>query len=145
MIAHGYLCKPNGLKIATDLDLTSVSMADGDFQALSLAKVMDTPELNSLVVDSYIKSGCNCQTICFSVTVQHATNLAKAFIASGILAQVISGAMGLEERANVLKGYREGRVQILCNCQVLTKGFDAPETACIIVAKPTRSRLLYHW
>lgn len=143
MIAHGYLCKPNGLKIATDLDLTSVSMADGDFQALSLAKVMDTPELNSLVVDSYIRSGCNCQTICFSVTVQHATNLAKAFIASGILAQVISGAMGLEERASVLKGYREGRVQVLCNCQVLTEGFDAPETACIIVAKPTRSRLLY--
>jgi ATP-dependent helicase IRC3 len=143
MISDGYLCRPNGLRIATDLDLTTVTMVDGDFQALSLARVMDTPEINGLVVNSYLKSGCHCQTICFSVTVQHATNLAKAFNASGVLAQVISGAMGCEERASVLKDYRAGRVQVLCNCQVLTEGFDAPETACIIVAKPTRSKLLY--
>jgi len=143
LIHEGYLCRPKGIKIATDIDLSNVTTVDGDFLPASLASIMDTSEINTLVVDTYLKSGARVPTICFGVTVRHAMNLAEAFHRAGVSAKVIHGSMPKEERASTICEYRRGDIEVLCNCAVLTEGFDAPETACVIIAKPTRSRLLY--
>ncbi len=143
MIADGYLCSPKGLKIATDIDLSKVKSVDEDFQVSSLAEVMDTKELNEIAVDAYLKNANGKQTICFGVTVQHAKNLAACFQNYDVSAKAIYGDMPKDERANILKEYRSGNIQVLCNCNVLTEGFDAPETACVIVARPTKSKGLY--
>lgn len=143
LIEEGYLCRPEGKKVATDIDFSKVTLADGDFAPTSLARVMDTPEMNALIVDAYRKSEVQSKTICFAVTVQHAYNIAEAFKQAGISVAVVSGAMERAERSKIIEGYRSGGIQVLCNCQVLTEGFDAPETACVIVARPTKSRLLY--
>jgi hypothetical protein len=34
-------------------------------------------------------------------------------------------------------------VQVLTNCMVLTEGFDAPHTSCVVIARPTKSPGLY--
>ena len=65
MIKQGFLVQPVGFKIATDLDLTNVKTADNDFQQSSLASIMDTPEMNRLVVDAYVKKANNRKCICF--------------------------------------------------------------------------------
>ena len=36
-----------------------------------------------------------------------------------------------------------GEIRVLCNCMILTEGFDAPETACVIIGRPTQSPGLY--
>lgn len=143
LIEAGYLCQPEGRKVATNIDFSDVVVSDGDFASASLAKVMDTPELNRLVVDSYLQNSPQAKAICFSVTVQHSHNLAYYFNKAGISASVVSGSMSHEERTSIIQAYLCGNVQVLCNCQILTEGFDAPETACVIVARPTKSRLLY--
>ena len=143
MIEEEYLCQPNGVKVATDLDLSKIKTSDGDFQVASLASVMNTPEINQLAVDSYIKEAENRKAICFGVTIQHAHNLASLFRKHGIHAQAVYGKMPKQERASILKDYHSGHIQVLCNCQILTEGFDAPDTSCILVARPTQSRGLY--
>lgn len=143
MIQEGYLCKPKGLKVATDLDMGSVKSTDGDYQASSLAKVMDTPELINLVIKAYQEHAEGLPTICFATSVQHAKNLAEAFKKINISSEAIYGDMPKEERAILIEQYRTGKISILTNCQVLTEGFDAPETSCIIVARPTKSPALY--
>lgn len=143
MIADGYLCPPKGIKVSTDIDLSKVKMGDGDFQAESLAKVMDVPEIRQIVVDAYQKEGEGRQTICFGVNIQHAHNLSSLFNDFGISSEAIHGRMSKSEREKVLNRYRSGQIQVLCNCQVLTEGFDAPETSCVIVARPTQSKGLY--
>lgn len=143
MIQDGYLCSPKGLKIATDLDLSNVKTEDGDFQASSLAQAMDLPEMNRLVVESYRNHASDRKALCFGVTVQHAANLSDTFQRQGISSKLVHGGMAKEERSAIIKDYRNGAIQVLCNCQVLTEGFDAPETACVIVARPTKSRGLY--
>ena len=40
------------------------------------------------------------------------------------------------------KGNLQG-TQILCNFGVLTMGFDAPGTSCVIIGRPTKSVVLY--
>jgi len=39
--------------------------------------------------------------------------------------------------------YKSGETQVLTNCFLASYGFDAPETACIVLARPTRSLVLY--
>lgn len=143
MVEDGYLCRPNGLRIATDLDLSKVRLDGEDFQATSLAAVMDTPEINHLIAEAYVQHAFGQQAIAFGVTVQHAVNLAEALKQRGISAKAIHGSMGQEERAKAIADYRSGSLKVLTNCQVLIEGFDAPETSCIIVARPTQSRGLY--
>lgn len=143
MIADGWLVKPFALKIKTDLDLTKVEQSSGDFEAKSLASVMDTVQINNLVVSTYQEKAFGRKTIVFCVNVQHAHNLTKKFQAQGISASVIHGEMLKPERDSIITAFKDGRIQVLVNCQILTEGFDVPETDCIIVARPTKSRGLY--
>lgn len=143
MIDEGWLVRPQGFKIATDVNLASVKSVDGDFVQASLAKVMDTLEMNSLIIESYIKRAYGKQAICFGVSVDHAKNLAAGFMARGIASKAISGETPRQEREQTIQEYRDGKITVLSNCQVLTEGIDLPETECIIVARPTRSKGLY--
>lgn len=143
MIAEGYLCQPQGIKIKTDIDLSKVQMGNGDFQVESLSQVVDVPEIRHLVVEAYLKEGQSRKAICFGVTIQHAHNLAELFNHYGIAAEAIHGGMVKHERESAIRRYRSGQTQVLCNCQVLTEGFDAPETSCVLIARPTQSRALY--
>lgn len=139
LIEAGYLVRPQSIKVAHDLDLTAVKKDGDDFSSASLAQVMDTPSMRNLVVEAFEKSSPERQTICFGVSVEHALNLCCGFRAKGFKAEVVSGSTPKAERDRILRDYREGRIQILCNCQILTEGFDAPETSCVIVARPTKS------
>jgi superfamily II DNA or RNA helicase len=144
MIEEGYLCPPKGIKIATDIDLSLVKMGgDDDFQAESLSQVMDVPEIRQIIVDAYLSHGEGRQTICFGVTVQNACNLCELFKQSGIKAALIHGGTPKQERTDILKRYRTRQIQVLCNCNVLTEGFDSCETSCVIVARPTQSTGLF--
>jgi superfamily II DNA or RNA helicase len=90
MIENEYLCPPKGIKIATDLDLSTVKIDDSDFSQNALAKVMDTPPINDLVVKTYKEKALDRKTICFSVSVEHAHNLKDHFRKEGITSEAIS-------------------------------------------------------
>ena len=136
MIDEGWLVPPTGYKIATDIDLSSVHTVDGDFVQSSLAKVMDTPEMTSLVIESYIKLAKDRQAICFGVNVNHAKNLAAGFMARGIASKSIHGEMPIQERECILEEFRTGSIEVLCNCQILTKALICPQVSCVIVQSP---------
>jgi superfamily II DNA or RNA helicase len=36
-----------------------------------------------------------------------------------------------------------GKVDVVCNCAVLTEGWDRPEASCLVLARPTKSLGLY--
>lgn len=143
LIALGFLCKPVGIKITTDLDLSTVKTEDGDFVTTSLASVMNTPQMNELVVNAYIEQASNRKTVCFAVNISHAKSLAEAFRSRGITSEAIYGELPSHERENLLKRFQNGNISILTNCQILTEGWDCPEVDCVLVAKPTQSKGLY--
>ncbi len=46
-------------------------------------------------------------------------------------------------RRRLIRDFKAKRIKVLCNCQVLTTGFDAPDVTHIVIARPTISRVLY--
>ncbi len=55
----------------------------------------------------------------------------------------VTGQMPAADRHEALRRFRAGDLKILTNCMVLTEGFDAPSLACIVMARPTGSPVLY--
>ena len=74
---------------------------------------------------------------------EHACNVAATFSEKGIIAKALSGHTEFDERQQILTDFREGRIQVLTNCMVLTEGYDEPSVSGIILARPTKSSLLY--
>lgn len=48
-----------------------------------------------------------------------------------------------EMREDYIDQFQKGKLQFLCSCGVFLEGFDAPPTALIGMARPTKSRSLY--
>src|SRR5512133_550315 len=59
------------------------------------------------------------------------------------MAAWVCGKTEREERRRVLAEFAAGKVQVVCNCGVLTEGFDDPGVEVIIMGRPTKSRSLY--
>ncbi len=143
MIQEGYLCPPIGIKIATDLDLSNVQSDNGDYSAVSLSKMMDTEQINDLIAKTYLEKAAGRKALCFGVSILHAENLANRFKTHGVRAETINGNMAIDDRENVLKLFKNGEIDVLTNCMVLTEGFDCPSVDAVIIARPTKSKGLY--
>jgi superfamily II DNA or RNA helicase len=59
------------------------------------------------------------------------------------LAEWVCGETAKDKRAEILSRFASGETAVVCNCGVLTEGFDNPAVEVIIMARPTKSRSLY--
>lgn len=140
----GYLCPIRGLTIRTNTSIENVPVStDGDYDPEKLADAVDTEARNRVIVQTYLAHGEGRPAIVFVANVRHAERVAIEFRKRGIAAQAVSGQQRKEERRRFLDAYSRGELQVLTNCNVLTEGYDAPRTACIIAARPTRSPVTY--
>lgn len=70
---------------------------------------------------------------------------AQALVYSlGSGAAVVSGDMPKKDRTAILKRFKEGRIKVVANVGVLTTGFDFPELATVVMARPTMSLALWY-
>jgi ATP-dependent helicase IRC3 len=79
----------------------------------------------------------------FAVDVQHVHDLREAFIAHGIHAVAVTGKTKRKERASLLQAFRNKEIPVLINCGVFTEGTDIPVVDCIVMARPTKSHILF--
>ncbi|MDX3507339.1 DEAD/DEAH box helicase [Streptomyces caniscabiei] len=144
MIEDGYLCDVRGKRVIVEgLDLDSVRTRHGDLQDGQLGQALDDSDAPRVVAEAYRTHAIDRPGVVFTPTVDTAQSMADAFIAAGIPAAAVWGDMRREDRAAALDDYRRGNVQVLTNCMVLTEGFDAPWTSCVVIARPTKSSGLY--
>jgi DNA repair protein RadD len=79
----------------------------------------------------------------FGPTVKDAESMAYLLRREGVVAAVISGNTRGVTRRQLINEFKTGKIQVLCNCEVLTTGFDAPRVTHVVMARPTVSRVLY--
>jgi superfamily II DNA or RNA helicase len=144
MIRNEYLIDVRGIHVKVDdLDLKKVKKSRGDFQDAALGQALSDSMAPERVAEALKEHGPDRQTICFTPLVASAYEFAAAFEKEGFKAEVVHGALPKPERRAILRRYADGVTQVLCNAMVLTEGFDAPATSCIIVARPTKSKPLF--
>jgi superfamily II DNA or RNA helicase len=79
----------------------------------------------------------------FTPNVLSAQVLAATLRYRGMEAASVSGQTGRQERRDVIKRFRDGEIQVLANCDLLTQGFDAPGVTALYIARPTFSPNAY--
>jgi ATP-dependent helicase IRC3 len=140
-IADKWLVPIRGYRVTSGVVLDGVERGNGDYRVSQLRQAVDTPERNKFVVAQWLKLGENRSTLVFTVDIEHAQNLAKEFQDAGVSAEWLSGDD--PRRAEKLEAHRRGDIKVLCNCAVLTEGYDDPNIACIVLARPTQSAVLF--
>lgn len=143
MVKAGYLSDIKGKRILTQTDLSGIKTRYGDFVESELAHAVNTPHRNELIVEGYKKNASRRKAVAFCVDVAHSKDLAQTFLDKGISAAPVYGAMPDVERKEMLKRFSKGELQVLCNCNLLTEGYDEPSISCILMARPTKSLGLY--
>ncbi|GGZ28616.1 hypothetical protein GCM10010387_22600 [Streptomyces inusitatus] len=144
MIGDGYLCDVRGKRVTVQgLDLDKVKTRGGDLQDGQLGQALDESGAADTIAKAYTNHAADRPGVVFTPTVATAQSMAAAFRDTGITAAAIWGDMPRDQRTQELARYKSGAVQVLTNCMVLTEGFDAPWTSCVVIARPTKSAGLY--
>jgi len=126
-----------------DPDLKGVQTRQGDYVESQLAERMDCDNLVGDIVSHWHRHGEGRKTVCFAVNVQHSIHIRDEFIKSGVRAEHVDGSTPKADRDAVLARLAAGETELVSNCMVLTEGWDLPEVACVILARPTKRMGLY--
>jgi hypothetical protein len=106
-----------------------------------LAEAVNTPTRNQIVVKAWLDNAQGRPTIGFTADIQHAVDLAAMFVHYGVKSEAVWGTD--PERADKIARSKSGATTVLLNCGVLTEGYDDPQISCILLARPTKSGVLY--
>lgn len=144
LIYKGFLAPLRSKFTDHSQDVDGVGKRGGEFIYGQLEKAVDTDEDVAAIVKETVTRANHCRSILvFGTGVHHAEHLAEAFNAVGFEAACITGKTGKNERARLIDQFKSGSLKVLTNAEVLTTGFDAPNTDCLVMARPTMSPVLY--
>lgn len=144
LINDGWLCPLIGYRVKTETDISNVEIVNGDYKQEQLAEAIDNPHRNMCVVNAFLDLASTKKTVVFAANIAHARNLASSFATQARTeVRIVLGETIDDERKQILQDFKSGKVQVIINVGVLTEGFDEPTIEAIILARPTRSSLLY--
>lgn len=124
-------------------DLTGIRTRMGEYLASDIERAMTKNAVFGDVIAYYRKLADGKKAICYCAGVKHSKAMAESFSAAGIPAAHIDGETEKNERSRIISDFRCGRIQILCNVDLISEGFDVPDCECAILLRPTKSLTLY--
>ena len=145
MIRAGYLANLRALRIASNINIDSVTARSTDLDQVELAQAINKAERHRLIVKAYLEHAKGLKTIAFTVNVEQAEALAAEFNAQGVRAVAVSGQDSDDDRAERLSNFAKRKVDVVVNCQILTEGFDDPDREIVIVCNEGYSSSLAAW
>lgn len=140
-IEAGWLVKIRGYRVVTSTDISEVGTTAGDFNLADLETTVNTPERNKRIVEAWQEKGGTRPTVVFAAGVEHAKTLSEAFTVAGVASEAIWGDD--PERTQKLQDFRDGKILVIVNCSILTEGVDLPLIGCVVIARPTKSGVLF--
>ncbi|KAJ2846616.1 DEAD DEAH box helicase [Coemansia brasiliensis] len=144
MIRERWLSHMRVITVRTATQLNAVRNYAGEFSTGSLSHAVNQRERNLAVVQAYQSLAADRKSVLvFAVDVAHAKALTQTFNRYHINAHYVLGSTGASERERILFEFREGKIPVVVNCGILTEGTDIPNIDCVIMARPTRSPVLF--
>jgi len=155
-VENGWLVAPRQILVQLQsLDLSEVQTRGGDLDGKQLAKVVETEKnLHGMAAPIVDFAGRDKQAIVFAASVAQSQRLAELIrdyyhrkhgTVDADTAVSIDGSLSPQDprRIELIKRFKAGEIQFICNCGVLTEGFDSPNVRLIAIGRPTKSRSLY--
>ena len=147
LITNGYLADPTFIRIEFGAGSPSPAPTGGgdyDWDTLE-ALGEDAQRLERVVEITADALQRHPRVLVFCPSVRNAEQSHRRMRDLGLRSQVVTANTPRERRQAIIDEFRAegGERMALFNYGVLTAGFDAPRTRCVIIARPTTSLVLY--
>lgn len=130
LIEQGHLVRPMAQKMPVEMSLIRLRGYDDALEAVA----------DSIVTE--LNRWDRKKAICFLPEVETSVKLVSLLRQRGVEAGHVDGSTG-KFRSGTVDAFKRGDLRVLCNVNLFTEGFDAPETDCVILLRPTQSRALW--
>jgi superfamily II DNA or RNA helicase len=138
VIELGNLCK--AVSYGVKIDLSGLKKQGEDYNT---AEYYSENKLYSGVIDNWKKYSLNLKTILFASNINSSKEVCSEFVKNGFDAKHIDGHTSENERREIMQWFKHTDNAILCNCGVLTAGFDQPDIMTVILYRATTSLPLF--
>jgi len=150
-------------KFQTNVDLYGIHELGFDFDPEDLGRAVDVPQRNELIAEKYFevinfeKEKKLKKALVFAASIKHANNLRYAFIRKynelmGLPPDdaeaedfIVAIHTGMPNAKDLIREFQRinGRIKIAVSIDMLSTGIDAPDIEVLVMARPTKSKVLY--
>lgn len=143
-IREGYLCELISAPVETHLKTTGVHKRGGEFIAGELERAVDHDPLTRACVAEIIKFGADRKSwIVFAAGNKHAQHITDILIENGIDAKQVTDKTPRDERDQIVKDHKSGKLKCLVNNMIFTVGYNNKILDLIACMRPTQSEGLW--
>lgn len=146
----GYLayCKPETIQSNREFILTYEQrrkFADEHDIPLELLNEIASDNKRNIVIAERLKKLIveNKQILYFAPNIKQSKLMCAIILVLGGSAAHVDGNTPTEYRRDVISKFKEGKINCICNVNVFSVGFDAPNIDVVFIARPTRSIVLH--
>ena len=97
----------------------------------------------SILVNHIMGLDSDWPVLVFTPNVLSAQVLAATLRYRGVEAAAVSGQTGRQQRSDIIRRFKDNKIRVLTNCDLLIQGFDAPGVRALYIARPTLSPNAY--
>jgi DNA repair protein RadD len=146
LIVGGYLCPLVTKAGINKVDTSHLHVRGGEYVAGEVEDLMDDDRLVEAACGETVGYTSDRKAVLiFASGIKHGEHIVRVLKDKyGITCRFVTGETPTDRRDVLLDQFRAGRLKYLCNVNVLTTGFDAPNIDCVALVRPTLSAGLYY-
>ena len=129
---YGFQADTSDLKKSSTGDYTKKSMDD-----------MANKIIHGDIIRNWKDKANGRKTIVYCQSIEFSKKVAQWFNDAGIPAKHADSKTPAKERDEIMDKFREGKIKVLCNVDLVSEGFNVPDCSCVIMLRPTQSLVLY--
>lgn len=114
----------------------------GDYTKKSLDKYTKSI-IHGDIVKSWLKFAKDRKTIIYCHSTSFSKEVAQSFRDAGINAVHADAKTPESKRDKIMADFKEGKIKILCNVDLVSEGFNVPDCSCVVLLRPTQSLVIY--
>lgn len=144
LLNRGYLANMNYYQLnVVDTSRLKVNSTGADYTDASLRRHYKEIKFNDSlenIIQRLLVAG-RTSILVFTRFIEEAEYIARS---CGAKAAVVSSDTNKTDRETILRLFKQKKINVVANVGVLTTGFDFPELATVVLARPTMSLALYY-
>lgn len=121
---------------------TLKSGSTGDYTKKSLNNYTKSI-IHGDIVKSRLKFAKDRKTIIYCHSTSFSKEVAQSFRDAGINAVHADAKTPESKRDKIMVDFKEGKIKILCNVDLVSEGFNVPDCSCVVLLRPTQSLVIY--
>lgn len=83
------------------------------------------------------------KTIIYCHSIEYSKSVADYFTKQGVKAVHVDSKTPSAERDQIMQDFKDGKILVLCNVDLISEGFNVPDCSCSLLMRPTKSLVIF--